>query len=123
MIRLVESPRTFSLPGVAFEALASPRTGSQENSAWIVVFEPGASGAPHAVTREEIFVALEGTATVTCGDERRELPAGSALIVPANTTFSIENRGADVFKAVAVLPVGGQAVLGDGTRLAPLWAQ
>lgn len=123
MIKLITKPRSFSLEGIAFDALAAPSTGSQENSAWIISVAPGAEGMAHSVTREEIFVALEGSATILSGGEVHELHAGAAMIVPANASFALSNRAHDTFRAVAVLPVGGQAVLPDGTALSPPWAQ
>jgi quercetin dioxygenase-like cupin family protein len=51
-----------------------------------------------------------------------ELPAGSAIAVPANTTMSLANPGSEPFHAIACLPVGGQAVVGEEPAFTPPWA-
>lgn len=123
MIKLITHPRSFSLEGTVLDALAAPSTGSRENSAWIVSVAPGTEGVPHSVTREEIFVALEGAATVSSAGEVHELRAGAAMIVPAHATFALSNRTEQTFRAVAVLPVGGQAVMPGGATISPPWTQ
>ena len=58
---------------------------------------PGASGRRHAErVQEEIFVVLEGTATLALGDppQRIELHAGSAVIVERGTALQQRNESA-----------------------------
>lgn len=123
MVTVITQPRPFAVHGTQFDALVAPSTGSTENSVWIVTLAPGTEGAPHAMTREEIFIALDGAAEVMCAGERYELRAGAALILPAHVEFSLANRSDVPFRAVAVLPVGGRARLADGSILNPPWAQ
>lgn len=113
---------TFSLPGIAFTTLSSPRRGARENVVWEVTVEPGVAGSPHRLTREETFVALEGSAVVEVDGQRHELAAGSALVVAAGQTLALSNTASRPFRALAVLPVGGQAVIGDGPAFTPPWA-
>jgi quercetin dioxygenase-like cupin family protein len=113
---------TFNLPGICFTTLSSPSRGANENAVWEVTVEPGVAGSPHRVTREETFVALEGSAIVELDGERHELAAGSALVVGAGQTLALSNTGPQPFRALAVFPVGGQAVIGDGPALTPPWA-
>jgi quercetin dioxygenase-like cupin family protein len=120
LIDAADAPR-FTAPGLTVTGLASPSRGATETSAWRLVIEPGSPGAVHQVTREEVFVAVRGTAVATVGDQRRSLSAGSALVVPAHTDFSLANPGSEPFEAVAVLPVGGAAVMG-GETFTPPWA-
>src|SRR5688572_25695172 len=75
---------TFSLPNAAFTGLASPSRGSKETSVWRVVLAPESTGAPHSLTREEIFVAITGRAVAEIDGERIEVTEGDALVVPAN---------------------------------------
>lgn len=123
MLKLIPQAQRHEVHGASFDALASPRTGSTDNSVWIVSLAPGTQGMPHSLSREEIFVALDGAAQVRCEGETLDFPAGSALIVPAGVRFSLANPGDQAFRAVAVLPVGASAVLGDGSRFHPPWAQ
>jgi len=56
---------------------------------------PGTSGRRHAErVQEEIFVVLEGTATMALGEppRRMELPAGSAVIVEPGTPVQQRNE-------------------------------
>jgi quercetin dioxygenase-like cupin family protein len=112
----------FNLPGIEFTGLAAPSRGATESCVWIVSIEPGTPGTTHQLTREEVIVAIEGTAKATVGGVEYELAAGGAVIVPARTDFSLENPYASRFRAVAVLPVGANAMMGSDTFVPP-WAQ
>lgn len=112
----------FNLPGIRFTTLASPSRGALENAVWEVTVEPGVTGSPHRLTREETFVALEGSAVVEVDGQHHELAAGSALVVGAGQTLALSNTGSLAFRALAVFPVGGQAVIGDKPPFTPPWA-
>lgn len=122
VIRAENAP-SFSLPGLSVTGLAAPSRGSAETSAWRLSIAPGAPGVPHSVDREEIFLALGGTATATLGDERFELRAGDVLIVPPGQLFSLANQGATAFEAIAIAPVGVRARLPGGEAFAPPWTE
>ena len=112
----------FHLHGASFTGLAAPSRGATENAVWIVTLPPGSDGVSHQLSREETFVALEGTATAQVGPDRYELTPGSALVVPAHTDFQLSNHSTAPFRTVAILPVGGQAKVGDGESFTPPWA-
>lgn len=113
---------TFSLHGAIFTGLSSPNRGATENAVWIVTLPAGIPAVPHQLTREETFVGLEGRALARVGDKTYEITTGSALVVPAHTDFEISNPDAAPFRAVAILPVGGQAVIAGGAPFTPPWA-
>ncbi len=121
IIRDADAP-CFELPGLTVRGLASPRRGARETSVWRIALAPGTPGTPHAVTREEVFVATAGTALVTLAGGTSELRAGDALVVPAGVPFSLSNPAGEPFEAIVSFPVGGQAVVGDGT-FTPPWAE
>ena len=112
----------FKLPGVTFTGLTAPSRGSRENAVWQVVVEAGTPGQAHRITREETFVALAGRALLEVGGVVHELSAGSAFVAPAESTISLTNPGPEPFHAIAVLPVGGQVVVGDAPAFTPPWA-
>lgn len=112
----------FKLPGICFTTLSSPSRGARENAVWEVTVDPGVAGSPHRLTREETFVALEGCAVVEVNGQRHELAAGSALVVEAGHTLALSNAGPQPFRALAVFPVGGQAVIDDKPAFVPPWA-
>ena len=123
LIRASSAP-TFAMDQVQFIGLAAPSRGSTESAVWRIVVAPYTTAkGSHQVTREEIFVALSGTAEVQLGGRSLALEAGSALVVPANTDFSLSNSGSSPFEAVVVLPVGGQAVIAGQPPFIPPWAQ
>jgi mannose-6-phosphate isomerase-like protein (cupin superfamily) len=118
-----ENAPSFELPGLTVQGLAAPSRGSSETSAWRLSISPGAPGVPHSVDREEIFLALDGRAVATLGEERLELHAGDVLIVPAGQLFSLANPGTVAFEAIAVAPVGVRARMPGGEAFVPPWTE
>jgi mannose-6-phosphate isomerase-like protein (cupin superfamily) len=112
---------TFQIPGLSVVALAAPSRGSAETCVWRITMAPGTPATPHALDREEIFVALSGQARLDVGDQHQAFASGDALVVPAGETLMLSNPGPEPFTALAVLPVGGQAVLPGGERFSPPW--
>ena len=110
-------------PGTRFTQLAAPSRGSRQNSVWQVEIRSGTPAVPHQLTVEEIFVVLEGAATVTLGSDVIAAAAGDAIVVPADTDFALENRGEQPLRLICALPVGGQARTADGAVFTPPWAQ
>ncbi|HMJ51271.1 MAG TPA: cupin domain-containing protein [Polyangiaceae bacterium] len=122
IVRKSDAP-VFRLPGLEVVGFASPRRGAAETCVWRLELEPGTPGVPHRVTREEIFVALRGSAVAKVDRAEQTLGAGDALVVPADTEFSLANPGSEPFEAVVAFPVGGQAITGDDAPFTPPWAQ
>ena len=85
--------------------------------------EPGTGAVPHQMTREETFVAIEGAARAIVGGREHHVATGSALVVPPHTDFALDNPFDAPFRAVVVVPVGGQAMIGDAPPFTPPWAQ
>ena len=82
-------------------------------------YPPGARGRRHAEhVQEEIFVVLDGTATLFLGDppERVELPSGSVAVVEPGTAIQVSNAGegdASVFIVGSPPEQGGADYLPD----------
>ena len=112
----------FTLPQVTFSGLAAPSRGARETSVWRVRLDPFTPGNPHSLSREEVLVALSGQAEAVIGGVSHDFKAGDALIVPADTAFSLANPSDQPFEAMAVLPVGGQARIGADPAFVPPWA-
>ena len=77
---------------------------------------------PHHLTREEIFVCLEGEALAKLDGQEFAVTPGSTLVVPAGVSLELSNPHASPFRALAILPVGGQAAVGDQV-FTPPWAE
>ncbi|MGX1811906.1 cupin domain-containing protein [Nocardia sp. NPDC055321] len=104
----------------SFIGLAAPSRGSTENCAWRLTIKPGTAAPAHALDREEIFIALSGSMTVTMDGETHTVAAGDALIVPAHQLFAMANPNDEPFEAVVILPVGGRGLIpGQPPVIAP----
>ena len=121
---VLPAPRnpTHEMHNARFTSLATPSRGSAETSVWLVELRPGAPGAPHRLTREEVFVVLEGAAEVRLGDAVTSAGPGDAIVVPPDIPFALAAAGGRPLRALCCLPVGGQGIMGDGDPFTPPWA-
>ena len=85
--------------------------------------QPGTPATPHRLTREEVFVILDGSARVRIDGDSATAEAGDVVVVPAAVDFEIVAGGTQPLRALCCLPVGGQALLADGDPFTPPWAQ
>jgi quercetin dioxygenase-like cupin family protein len=113
---------THDIGTARFTSLATPSRGSTETAVWQVEIEVGAPAAPHSLTREEVFVVLEGTAAVRIGGTAGVAEQGDAIVVPADTEFELSNGANTPLRMLCCFPVGGQARL-DGATFTPPWAE
>jgi mannose-6-phosphate isomerase-like protein (cupin superfamily) len=120
LIRSQDAP-SFTVGSLTVTGLASPSRHSQETCVWRVHVEPDSSGVEHSVDREEIFLALAGSADFVVDGVVTTVHGGDAFVVPAHTPFALVVRDA-AFDAVCVLPVGGQASFVGGEPFVPPWA-
>ena len=120
---LSPAPPMDPFPGTRFVPLAAPSRGSARTSVWRVEVQPGTPAAPHQVTEEEIFIVLDGRASVSIGGEVTPASAGDAIVVPPNTDLALQNVGEEPLRLLCVLPIGGQARMPDGEVFTPPWAQ
>jgi uncharacterized cupin superfamily protein len=78
---------------------------------------PGSQGRRHAERiQEELFVVLEGTATLALGDpaDRVELPTGSVAVVEPGTALQVRNESES---EATILIVGAPPVTGEADYL------
>jgi quercetin dioxygenase-like cupin family protein len=78
---------------------------------------PGSKGRRHAErVQEELFVMLDGTATLALGDpaERVELPTGSVAVVEPGTALQVRNESDS---EATILIVGAPPVTGEADYL------
>ena len=106
-----------------FTSLATPSRGSQETAVWRVEIAPGTPATPHSLTREEVFVVLDGEATVEIDGVRQSARPGDAIVVPAKVELALANEGDQPLRLLCCLPVGGQGRIADGDPFTPPWAQ
>ena len=113
---------THELGGTRFTSLATPSRGSTETSIWQVEIAPASPVVPHVLTREVIFVVLDGTATATIDGVTAEARSGDVVVVPPGALFALANAGDRTLRLLCCLPVGGQARTEDGATFTPPWA-
>jgi mannose-6-phosphate isomerase-like protein (cupin superfamily) len=63
---------------------------------------PGEGPALHRHPYEEVFVTIEGEATVVAGDEEIRVGAGDVVIVPADTAHAFTNSGAGRLRQIDI---------------------
>jgi quercetin dioxygenase-like cupin family protein len=114
---------THDLGHARFTSLATPTRGTVDTAVWTVEIAPGAPVTPHSLTREEVFVVLDGTAAVRIDGSDDLAAAGDAIVVPAGVDFELTNPGDRPLRLVCCLPVGGQGRLADGSTFTPPWAE
>src|SRR5690349_17533485 len=84
------------LPGTRFTSLATPTTaGATDTAVWLVEIQPGTPATPHSLTREEVFVVLDGRASIRLGDAASEAGPSDAVLVPAEVPFAITAAGTE----------------------------
>jgi quercetin dioxygenase-like cupin family protein len=71
-------------------------------SAYIVKAKPGQGPPLHTHPYVEVAFTLEGTATITVGNDTREVSAGGIVIIPANTPHRFVNSGAGVLRQIDI---------------------
>jgi mannose-6-phosphate isomerase-like protein (cupin superfamily) len=56
--------------------------------------DPGTPGpGAHSHDEDDLFYVIEGVVSIRIGDEWRECPKGSFVLVPGGVTHDFENRG------------------------------
>ena len=121
---VIQAPTAFTheLPHVRFYSLATPSRGSRETSVWRIEIEAAAETASHTLTREEIFVVLEGVVRIELDGQVGRAAEGDAIVVPKGSQFSLSCIG-ERAELLCCLPVGGQARIGSGQLFTPPWAE
>src|SRR5581483_4877501 len=79
--------------GAVFTAYANPGAGSAELCAWSTRLPAGQRGAEHQVSREEIFLVLEGAPRISVNGEEAALAPGDVVIAPPQSLLHLDNPG------------------------------
>jgi quercetin dioxygenase-like cupin family protein len=108
--------------GARFVSYATPAVGSRELCAWRGEIPPGTKAPLHTVSREEILHLLHGELLITLDDRTERVSAGDTLIINPGATFGVENPTEETVITWVTTPIGMEAELADGTRVAPPWA-
>ncbi len=71
-------------------------------SAYIVTAKPGQGPPLHTHPYVEVAFTIEGSATITLGDETREVSAGGIVVIPAGKPHRFVNAGNTTLKQIDV---------------------
>src|SRR3954452_11206642 len=71
-------------------------------SAYIVNARPGQGPPLHKHPYVEVAFTIEGCATITVGDDSREVKAGGIVVIPANTPHRFVNSGGTILRQIDV---------------------
>ena len=107
--------------GSTFSSFVAPSRGSAQLCAWQLKVPAGLRGVAHRPTREEVLLLLEGELTVTLDGIAAVLAAGDVVLVPADSELRLDGGTAGATAWVTTTP-GLEAVMADGSRIAPPWA-
>ena len=113
---------THEIHGARFVSYAAPLTGSKELCAWRGEIPAGTKAPVHTVSREEIFHLLIGELLITLDGHTERITAGDTVIVNPGATLGVENPTDQTAISWVTTSIGLEAVLADGTRLTPPWA-
>src|SRR6266404_8846585 len=93
------------LEQLLFKGMSYEFHGEQHRApicAYIVNANPGQGPPLHTHPYVEIAFTLEGRATITVGDETREVEGGSIVVIPPNTPHRFVNSGDTVLHQVDI---------------------
>lgn len=107
--------------GSTFSSYAAPSRGSRELCAWRLRVPADLPGVAHRPTREEVLLVLDGDLRVTLDGVSSVLRPGDVVVVPADAEFQVGSGAAGATAWITTSP-GLEAVMADGTRMAPPWA-
>lgn len=113
---------TFETHGSRFSSYVAPSRGSSELCAWRLDVPADLEGVAHRPNREEVLLVLDGELRITLDGVRTELHQGDVVLVPANSELRVDAGSLGATAWVTTTP-GLEAVMGDGSRITPPWAQ
>jgi mannose-6-phosphate isomerase-like protein (cupin superfamily) len=90
------------LPFVGMSHESIGETQGAPFSAYIVKANPGQGPPLHKHPYVEVAFTLEGCATITVGDEQRDVKAGGIVVIPANTAHRFVNSGDTTLRQIDV---------------------
>jgi mannose-6-phosphate isomerase-like protein (cupin superfamily) len=107
--------------GSTFSSFVTPSRGSAQLCAWRLSVPGDVKGVAHRPTREEVLLILDGAARITLDGEVCDLTPGDVAVVPADSELCVDTGPAGM--SAWVTTTGGlEAVMPDGSRFAPPWA-
>src|SRR5689334_8154222 len=76
-------------PNATMTTFAAPSLGSKELAAWRVAMAEGAKGPEHVIDREQVWLPVSGSLTVTVAGESTVVGEGQSIVLPAGVSRQI----------------------------------
>src|SRR5499433_492663 len=89
--------------GVTTRMRVSAVTGAAQLCIFEQWCEPGCGAPTHLHAVEEVLTVLEGQAEIWIDDERKAVPAGQSVIVPAGRHHGFRNNGTATLHVQSIL--------------------
>jgi len=116
-----EQATVFETHGSRFHSYVALSSGGTSICAWRLEVPPNLRGVAHRPSREEVLLVLEGVLDVTLDGTTTAVEPGCVVLVPADTELRIDSGPSGAAAWVTTTP-GLSAVMSDGTKIAPPWA-
>jgi quercetin dioxygenase-like cupin family protein len=120
IIRAVDAT-TYTVHGSTFASYVAPARAATQICAWEVEVPPDLAGAPHRPTRDEVLRVLTGELVVSLDGDTTSLRTGDVVHVRAGSELQLSGSAEGGTAWVSTTP-GLEAVMGDGSRITPPWA-
>ena len=94
-----------TLDQLPFVGMSYEFRGEKEDapfSSYIVTAKPGQGPPLHTHPYVEVAFTIEGRATITVGNETREVQSGGIVVIPANTPHRFVNTGETTLRQIDV---------------------
>ena len=120
IIRATEAT-TYEVHGSTFDSYVAPSRFETQVCAWRVEVPPNLEGASHRPTHDEVLLVLTGQLIVTLDGETTTLRVGDVALIQAESELRLSGGPEGGTAWVSTTP-GLEAVMGDGSRITPPWA-
>jgi len=120
IIRATEAT-TYEFHGSTFYSFVAPSRLQTDVCTWQVEVPPNLQGTTHRPSRDEVLRVLTGRLVVSTGGESTFLDAGDVAFIRAGSDLRLDGGPEGGTAWVCTTP-GLEAVMDDGSRITPPWA-
>lgn len=120
IIRATEAT-TYEVHGSTFRSYVAPSRLQTDVCTWQVEVPPNLQGARHRPSRDEVLRVLSGQLVVSTDGESPTLHAGDVAFIRAGSDLRLDGGPEGGTAWVCTTP-GLEAVMDDGSRITPQWA-
>ena len=112
---------TYEVHGSTFHSYVAPSRLQTDVCTWQVEVPPNLQGATHRPSRDEVIRVLTGQLVASTNGESASLDAGDVVFIRAGSDLRLDGGPEGGTAWVCTTP-GLEAVMNDGSRITPPWA-